>query len=117
MKTFTPNTMSNEERNILVLAETCAVDRSGLMQRARMNTFDLAILEEFQAAGLLSFGSVPSSVLGKVGGESFPNTHWVTLHESGWALAGQSRQMRAAFTCQNRRIVNAALVESDLVEF
>lgn len=112
MEKFTPDSMSKNERSALLYAESCAVDRSGLLQGARINADDIAVFKAFEEHGLMKFGRIPARLIGCVGGEpSYYNTHWVTLTDAGWALAGQCRQLRSKQIGQNRLQVDAALAE------
>ncbi len=98
---MTPETMTKDERSIIVYAESCAVDRGGLMEGVRMNGEDLANLGRFEKAGLLASGRIPSEAL------TATNTHWVELTDAGWALAGLCRRYRARPECRGPHATKA----------
>jgi hypothetical protein len=84
--------LSRDERSLLLYAETCAVDHSGLMEGIRMNAADHQALKSLKAGGYLDHGRIPASLLKEAG----TRTHWVTLTQQGWALAHYLRQHHCA---------------------
>lgn len=107
MMQLTPDTMTKDERSMLVYAETCVVDYSGLLEGQRMNRADMEALKKFKAAGLLDYGRIPAALLDR----SYGKTHWVTFNESAWTLAHQLRRVRAQQISTTRKAVDAALAE------
>ena len=101
------NTLTRDERGILLYAETCLVDGSGLLTGERMNKADLDALAKFKAAGILDFGRIPARLLSSMK----PLTHWVTFTDAAWELAHALRRQRAAAITPNRFKVVAALAE------
>jgi hypothetical protein len=112
--TFTPATMTREQRSILLYAECCVVDYGGLLEGVRMNIQDIRALRQFQEAGLLSFGRIPSSVIDELR-QLFPGrrpTHWVKFTDAAWSLAHAVRRWRAETSAsRSRQIVDEALAE------
>lgn len=83
------------QSSILLYAESCLVDRGGLLDGVRMNAADHADLKAFAAAGLLEFGRIPASLL-KGGSVRTPSpTNWVKFSDEAWELAAACRKLRA----------------------
>lgn len=109
--TTTLDTITRDQRSILMYAETCAVDHGGLLEGIRMNKDDHAALAELAAAGILTHGRIPGKLLGTFAAHRIQPSHWCDLTEAGWELAHALRQARAARPHQPREIVNAVLAE------
>lgn len=104
--------LSRDEKSILLYAETCVVDGSGLLSGARMNEADITALKKFKDAGILDFGRIPYRTLATlIQPPAASLTHWVTFHEPAWALAHALRRQRALQLGSNRKKVDAALAE------
>ncbi|WP_236577872.1 hypothetical protein [Burkholderia glumae] len=69
-------TLTKDERSMMLYAESCCVDYSGLLEACRMNNEDMAALRRFQEAGLLTFGRVPANLLGQLASYGRKPTHW-----------------------------------------
>lgn len=106
---YAAETMTKDERSILLYAESCAVDGSGLMEAVRMNAADFENLRAMQNAGLVLSGRVPFHSKAFERGRS----HWVTLTEDGWALASACRRLRAKQISPWRREVDEILAEKE----
>jgi|GEM_PF-4420500 len=106
--TITLDTITREQRSILMYAETCAVDYGGLLEGIRMNTADHDALKELVAAGMLTYGRIPGKLLGTFARSV---SYWCDLTEAGWALAFQLRRARAAKPEQCRQVVDAVMAE------
>lgn len=106
-------TLTRNEKSVLLYAETCVVDRSGLMVGARMNEADIAALKKFQEAGALVFGRIPFHCIPTLhhDGPGLESTHWVTFNEDAWTAAHALRRVRAEQIGPNRKKVNDALAE------
>jgi hypothetical protein len=102
------NTLTRDEKSILLYAETCLVDRSGLLCGDRMNDADRAALAKFKAAGVLDYGRIPHKLVKR---EAVADTHWITFNDEAWAAAHALRRERAKQVCSQRRAINAALAE------
>lgn len=102
-------TLTRDEKSILLYAETCVVDGSGLMAGARMNEADIAALKKFKAEGVLDFGRIPFHTVGTLIQPAVKLTHWVTFHEPAWQMAHALRRQRALQIGPNRKKVDAAL--------
>ncbi len=101
--------LTRAERSILLYAETCVVDGSGLMAGARMNEEDIAALKKFREAGVLDFGRIPFHTVNELRQPSVKLTHWVTFRDAAWELAHALRRERAKQIGPNRRMVDEAL--------
>lgn len=106
---ITIDTITRDQRSILMYAETCAVDHGGLLEGIRMNSDDIAALDQLEAAGIVKYGRVPGKMLGSF--RVRQATHWCDLTEAGWALAYALRRARAAKPDANRKKVDAVFAE------
>lgn len=106
---LTPDTITREQRSILMYAETCAVEHGGLLEGIRMNADDHVALTQLAVEGILNYGRIPGKLLGTF--KVRQATHWCDLTEAGWALAHQLRRARAAKPDAARQKVDAVLAE------
>jgi len=106
--TITSETITRDQRNILMYAETCAVDYGGLLEGIRMNAADLVALDQLEAAGILKHGRIPGKLLGTFARSV---SYWCDLTEAGWTLAYQLRRERAMKPNSARQTVDAVLAE------
>ena len=106
-----PETLTRDERSVLLYAETCCVDYGGLLESRRMNSNDLVALREFADAGILTFGRIPSDLLAPLADYGRAPTHWITFTDAAWTLAHALRRARAAKPSKSRSRVDAALAE------
>jgi hypothetical protein len=88
MKTL--ETMTKDEKSLLLFFETCAVDHAGKVRTAHMNDDDRKIVERWTAEGFVRYGRVASEGCNEYG------THWCHLSDEAWALAHAERKARAA---------------------
>lgn len=95
MKTL--ETMTKDEKSLLLYLETCAVDCSGKVQAVRMNSDDQKIVERWNAEGFVSYGRIASEDLNEYG------SHWCHLSDEAWALAAAERRARAERLWKQRR--------------
>lgn len=97
MPTFTPETLTRDQKSILLYAECALVDRGGLLTGARMNEDDMANLKLFADAGILKFGRIPHALLRSASrsSDNYPSTHWVEFTDVAWELAQKLRLDRA----------------------
>ena len=111
MNTIDITALTRDEKSILLYAETCLVDRGGLLEGMRMNEADMAALKKFKEAGALDFGRIPfktiSTLIHPHNGGQF--THWVTFHEPAWQAAYALRRLRSQGNSSNRNKVDAAV--------
>lgn len=107
------NTLTRDEKSVLLYAETCLVDGGGLLAGVRLNEADHAALEKFKAAGALDYGRIPFHTIEKLihPGYGVNLTHWVTFHEPAWQAAHALRRSRSQGNSSNRNKVDAALAE------
>lgn len=87
------NSMSKEERNLLLYLETAATDYGGLYSSVKVNAADVEILDrwnksEFVHSGRIAFHDIPQMLGAK--------TNWCVLSEDAWALAQRERRLRSA---------------------
>lgn len=112
--TITIETITREQRSILVYAENCAVEHGGLLEGIRMNVDDHHALVELEAAGILAHGRVPGKLLGSFRERQV--THWCDLTDAGWELATQLRRLRSKKANTARAKVDAVLAQRALAE-
>lgn len=92
MKTL--DTMTSEERSLLLYFETQAVDYGGLIdlkqrraQAGIMNKEDFDIAKKWDEEGFVKFGRIKFHSIIK-------STHWCELSEEAWKLAHAERRAR-----------------------
>ena len=95
MKTI--ETMTKDERSLLLFFEDRAVDHSGRVQTAHMNADDMALAKRWDGEGFVCFGRIASEHLSDSG------THWCHLSDEAWSLASAARKARAARQWEARR--------------
>lgn len=87
--------LTKDQRSALLYVETCVVDYGGLLEGRRMNTEDHESLRQMQAIGWLTWGRIPSSLLGRHDFTHSTPNHWARLTASGWKVAHACRMIRA----------------------
>lgn len=86
MKTL--DTMTSDERNLLLYLETRAVDHGGLVDAKHMNTEDFDIAKKWNEIRFVEFGRIKfHSIIGET-------THWCELSEEAWKLAHAERRAK-----------------------
>lgn len=93
----TLETMTRDERSLLLYFESRAVDNSGRIDMRRMNKYDREIAEKWNSEGFARFGRIAAEYLTDQG------THWCHLSDEAWRLVHAERKARAAHTWENRR--------------
>ena len=88
MKTL--DTLTKDERSLLLFLESRATDQGGRVKTAHMNAADMTIAEGWHREGFVGFGRIASEDLSEFG------THWCSLSDEAWALAAAERKARAA---------------------
>lgn len=84
----TLDTMSKDERSLLLFFETCAVDYGGKIDVRHMNKEDMDIAKKWNKEGFVKFGRIKfHDIIGK-------HTHWCEFSEEAWKLAHQERRAR-----------------------
>jgi hypothetical protein len=102
--------LSKDEKSALLYAETCVVDRDGLLVGVQMNAADIDALNAYRLEGIIKFGRIPAKLIGKHPYPGYRVTHWVTFTDRAWQIAGALRRERAESTCGPfRQKVNDAL--------
>jgi len=94
MKTL--DTMTKDERSLLLFLESRAVDNSGRVQTVHMNFDDMKTTERWNKEDFVKYGRIASEDLNKYG------THWCQLSDEAWQLAAAERKARAARTWAKR---------------
>ena len=82
------DTMTSDERNLLLYLETRAVDYGGLVDTNHMNKEDMDIAKKWNEEGFLKFGRIRFRSITTVG------THWCELSDEAWNLAHTERKAR-----------------------
>lgn len=88
MKTL--ESMTKDERSLLLYLETRAVDYGGKVDTRHMNAEDMAIAKNWNTEGFVKFGRIKFhdiNILSKM-------THWCELSDEAWTLAHQERRAR-----------------------
>jgi len=102
--------LTKAQQSVLLYAESCMVDRSGLLEGIRMNQEDLDALKALQAEGVLTYGRIPSVLLeppNRMGGA----THWVSFTDAAWEFAHTLRRERGTRVSQKRLDIDALVAE------
>jgi hypothetical protein len=91
MKTL--ETLTHDERSLLLYFETLAVDYSGKVDSRRMNEDDFRIAEIWDSEGFIEFGRI---IFDHGGG------YYCNLSEEAWKLAHEVRKARAVENWQSK---------------
>jgi hypothetical protein len=94
MKTL--QSMSKDERSLLLFLETRACDHAGKVQTTHMNSDDLEIAKRWDAEGFVRFGRIASEDLNQYG------THWCSFSDEAYVLAYEERRARCIRTWKKR---------------
>ena len=115
---MTPDTMTRDERSLLLYLETCAVDQGGLAEGRRMNKEDHEAAKKFAELKLAYLYRVPATILFDDNLEQVLRkyTHWVTLTPAGFELAHRLRVRRAGTLGPHAQAIRRALVEKGKIE-
>jgi hypothetical protein len=92
MKTL--ETMTKDERSLLLFFESCAVDKWGKVNIQHMNKEDNKIAEKWNKEKFIEFGRVASEYLIDLDTKYGSGTHWCKLSNEAWKLAHEERQAR-----------------------
>lgn len=87
MKTL--ESLTRDERSLLVYLETCCVDYGGAYEPIRMNDVDRAILNTWADEGFVECGRITSSTW-----PTPSRCYWAQLSDEAFALAHQERLER-----------------------
>lgn len=77
--------MTKYEINLLLYLETCAVDKSGVIDQAHLNDSDRTLLKEWGKNGYVGSGRIAAPKFGT----------WIRLSVVAWQTAHRERQSRA----------------------
>lgn len=94
MKTL--ETMTKDERSLLLFLESRSVDNSGRVKTVHMNADDMKLAERWNREGFVKFGRIASEDLTEYG------SHWCHLSDEAWQLAAAERKARASRTWEKR---------------
>jgi hypothetical protein len=92
----TLETMTRDEKNLLLYFETCAVDHTGKVNVIKMNADDKKIAENWNKEGFCQFGRIAFEDVNVHG------CHWCSLSKDAWKLASEERKSRAQRTWSQR---------------
>ena len=84
----TLETMSKDERSLLLFFESRAVDYCGRVDIRRMNTEDMEIAKRWNEEKFIQFGRIV------IRHHNSDGTHWCILSEEAWILAHLERKER-----------------------
>lgn len=90
----TAETMTKDEKSLLLYLEHCAVDASGRVMSSKMNKEDFAIAEKWNKEGFITFWRLLSEYIGEQI-RGYTTDHVVSLSYPAWALAHEIRRTRA----------------------
>jgi len=83
------DTMTSDERNLLLYLETRAVDFGGLVDAKHMNKEDMEIAEKWDKEGFVKFGRIKFHSIAV-------SSHWCELSDEAWNIAHAERKARCA---------------------
>jgi len=95
----TLESLTREERSLLLYFECVSVDYSGLIDGLKINNEDNDIAKRWASEGFIEFGRVKLEDVEKNGRKSL----WVTLSDNAWELAHRERRDRAKRNWSSRR--------------
>ena len=110
---ITIETITRDQRSILLYAEHCAVEQGGLLDGVRLNAADLGALVQLEDAGILAHGRIPGRLLGSFKDHRIQPTHSCDLTDTGWELAALLRRERSVRPNKARKQVDAVLDEQE----
>lgn len=87
-------TMTSDERNLLLYLETRAVDHGGKVDAQHMNKEDFEISEKWNKEGFVRFGRIKFHSITKGKGRTSCVSHWCELSEEAWKLAHAERRAK-----------------------
>lgn len=87
------NTLTKDEKNLLLYFEDCLVNQSGYVCGVRMNKDDFEIAKKWNEEKFILFGRIPAHEIKR--DTQFPNTNWVRFTEDAWVVAQQIRKERS----------------------
>jgi len=85
MKTL--DTMTSDEKRLLLYLETCAVDYGGKVDTKRMNKEGMDIAKKWNDEGFVKFGRIKFHSI-------IVSTHWCELSDEAWNIAHAERKAR-----------------------
>ena len=94
MKTL--ETMTKDEKSLLLFFESRATDNAGKVDLRHMNQQDIEIAKKWDKEGFCGFGRVASEGVNQYG------SHWCQLSDTAWHLAHQARKAKAIRTWDKR---------------
>lgn len=86
---MTAETMTKDEKSLLLFLETCAVDQGGRVNTAHMNADDYETAKRWNDEGFVRFGRICRDHC------SERTSHWCFLLDKAWPLAAELRKQRA----------------------
>jgi hypothetical protein len=92
MKTL--ETMTKDERSLLLFLEACAVDKWGKIDARHMNKLDLGIAERWDKEKFIGFGRIAYKFINTDKAAFGIATHWCKLSDEAWKLAHEERKAR-----------------------
>lgn len=97
-ETITLESMSRNEKGLLLYLETVCVDYQSRLEPVRMNDEDFKILCAWRDAGFIDYGRIKSEFI------KSSRSYWVSLSEEAWALVHKERRERAVRTAHDPKI-------------
>jgi hypothetical protein len=90
----TLETMTKNERSLLLFFENCSVDKWGKIDVKHMNEEDNKIAEKWNKEGFIEFGRIASKYITGLDAKYSVSTHWCKLSDEAWKLAHAERKAR-----------------------
>lgn len=89
--------MSKDERSLMLYLETRAVDHGGRVDTRHMNKEDFDIVKRWNDQKFIGFGRIVSRFITNQG------SHWVKFTEVAWKIAHQERLARSVRMWEKRK--------------
>lgn len=84
----TLESLTKDQKSLLLYFESCTVDYGGKVDLRRMNEDEIYIAKQWDKQDFIQFGRIKfSDIVGH-------NTHYVFLSENAWNLAHEERRAR-----------------------
>ena len=94
------NSMTKDEKSLLMYLETRMVDYGGSVDSRRMNKDDFEIAEKWNEVGFIKFGRICfkdiAAMREQFGAGVIGFTHWCYFSDEAWTAAHEERKARAS---------------------
>lgn len=108
MSDKTLESMTKEERSLLLFLESRVVDQSGLVDTRYMNADDMDIAKRWHTDNFIGFGRLSMKSIDDLQKNTISkSTHWCEFSEEAWELAHKERRARAERSVKSRKWIKS----------